>query len=325
MIERSTSPEETTKQLQALHSLKILDTHPEARFDRITRLAKRLFNVPFAILSLADLGRPDLSDSQVLDALETAAGLSADEAGAGGSHQVMILTDTREDARFSAIPATFGGVEIRFYAGCPVHAPDGSRMGALCLMDTVPRNLPSDDVDLFRDLGEMVNEELSSLSMATSDVLTKLANRRGFERIASHIVPIAQRLRVPLSLVQIDLDGFKQINDAGGHAAGDRALAAFARHLLKNFRRSDVVARLGGDEFCVLLSGADEREVRQSLQRLRLRLERDGAYRIGFSAGIARFDPSRHASVDDLLKDADQRMYEAKRHKRTSARTSALS
>ena len=307
MVE-STAPGDETRQLQALHSIKVLDAQPDGRFERVTRLAKRLFNVPIALVCLNDQ-RP-VALAAMLDVLETACETS--------SEKVFVVPDTRQDVRFRKQKAVVGDRAIRFCVGCPVYGPDGGRIAMLCLADFVPRTIAAEDRELLIELGSMLTEEFFSLSMATSDVLTKLANRRGFELIADHIVPMAKRLNLPLALVHIDLDRFKNINDTRGHEAGDRVLVTFARHLLKNFFESDVVARLGGDEFCVLMS-ATKLEVRQALRRLEIRLEQQGREPIRFSAGIAVLDPERHVTVADFLREADQRMYETKRRKRTNA------
>jgi diguanylate cyclase (GGDEF)-like protein len=316
MVE-SFPPSDETKRLQALQSLKVLDAQPDARFERIIRLARRLFDVPLAAVLLADRGGSAPQQRELLEVFESAHRRAA---GNGAAHDVFVVPDTASDPRFRRRTLTLDDRTVRFYAGCAVHASHGARVGTLCLVDTVPRTFGAEDLQLLAELGGMISEELSALSIATSDTLTKIANRRGFEHIASHILPMAKRLRLPVALVHIDLDGFKGINDSRGHEAGDRVLAAFARHLLKNFRESDVVARLGGDEFCVLMSGAPEDAVMETLRRLTARLEQCAAESIRFSAGIAMFDPSRHASIDDLLRDADHRMYESKRRNRAQRR-----
>ena len=302
-----------TRQLQVLHALKILDTQPEERFARIVRMAKHLFGVPHASLNLLDGGRPSTARSSVFDKLEDRA--PARGAAEARERSVRLIVDTLEEPALAREGLVVDGLEVRFYAGCPIYAPDGRRMGTLRLLDTMPRILSAEDLYMLGELGQLVEEGLSSLSMATCDDLTKLANRRGFERIAAHILPMAKRLGMPLALVQIDLDDLKQINDTRGHEAGDRSLAVFARHLLKNFRGSDVVARLGGDEFCVLMSGATEMDVQQSLQRLKAHLQGADGEAIRFSAGVAVFDRRRHGAVHDLLREADERMYDAKRRK----------
>lgn len=309
---------EETKQLQALHSLRVLDIQPEARLERVTTMAKRLFGVPIAVLWLDDGQREAREHAAAISLFESARRRSRRPA-----DELFIVADAFADARFGYTPAVLEGRKARFYASCPVHAGDGGRTGTLSLIDTQPRNFSAEDVALLRELGSMIDEVLRSLSMATSDDLTKLANRRGFAGIAAHILPMALRLNIPLALIQFDLDDFKLINDRDGHEAGDRALISFARQLLKNFRESDVVARLGGDEFCVLMSGTSQAEVVSTLKRLKTCLGRESEPVLQFSAGVAMLDRRRHAVVDDLLRDADRRMYECKRRKRAASVKSA--
>jgi diguanylate cyclase (GGDEF)-like protein len=312
-----TLPSEETRRLHALHSLKILDAHGDTRFERVTRMAKRLFRAAITVVDVVGRSQPGPL-RQVLDAFEAARPRDAHTPSAGAD--IFEVQDARLDPRFANEMIALEALKIRFYAGCAVYGPDGSRLGTICVLDSKPRKLSTEDLELLAELGEMVEEEFVALSLATSDVLTKLANRRGFEQIASHILPMAKRLKLPLAFVQIDLDGFKEVNDSHGHEAGDRLLAAFARELLKNFRESDVVARCGGDEFCVLMSGAAEADVRQSLARLEALLARADGGPIRFSAGVAMFDAARHTSLADLVRDADTRMYEAKRRRRAASR-----
>jgi diguanylate cyclase (GGDEF)-like protein len=318
MAEQTLPPDET-RRLHALHSLKIFDAHGDARFERATRMAKRLFGVALAVVDVA--GRSEAGAlRRLLAAFEAARPRSEGARGAGPD--VFQVPDARRDPRFARETAALDELDVRFYAGCAVHAADGSRLATLCVLDIAPRTFSAEDLELLGELAQMVKQELLALSMAASDVLTKIANRRGFEQIAAHILPMARRLKLPLALVQIDLDGLKEVNDSLGHEAGDRLLSAFARQLLKNFRESDVVARCGGDEFCVLLSGASEAEVRLSLARLEALLVRAESQSIRFSAGVAMFDAARHATLADLVHEADTRMYEAKRGKRSAERAS---
>lgn len=309
---------EDTKQLQALHSFKVLDVQPEARFERVTSMARRLFGVPIAVLKLDDRipGRRD--HAAAIDFFEAAR--TNDDAARTAT---LVIPDAAADPKCRAAPSVLGGAAPRFYAGCPVQSSDGIRIGTLALIDTQPRQLSREEQGLLGELSSMVSEIFSSLSIATSDELTKLANRRGFEAIAGHILPMAIRLDIPLSLVQFDLDGLKQINDTYGHEAGDRMLVSFARQLLKNFRESDVVARLGGDEFCVLLSGAGNADVTAPLERLEDCLCEAHRPPIRFSAGVATLDAQRHVYVGDLLREADHIMYESKRFKQRAAQALA--
>lgn len=166
----------------------------------------------------------------------------------------------------------------------------------------------------------MVSNELAALRLATIDELTGLSNRRAFNTIADQSLHMCSRSNRSASLLMLDLDGFKQINDELGHAAGDKALVEFSQTLRASFRDSDVVARLGGDEFCVLLTETDLEHAWCSVERFRDALNAKNdlpgrKYRLMFSAGVIQWDPDRHCKVSDLLSDADVMMYERKRAK----------
>jgi diguanylate cyclase (GGDEF)-like protein len=228
--------------------------------------------------------------------------------------EVLVIADATEDERFRHNPLVLGGPEIRFYAGCPIKAPDGHALGTLCVIDSKPRLLQDDDAQLLRDLAELVEEEIKALSLATVDELTGLTNRRGLETMARHVLGFCDRVERPASVLLFDLNGFKQVNDELGHAAGDRVLQGFADALLSAFRHSDVVARLGGDEFCVVLSGACKEDVTRPLAELKTRLAACiGPHPVSFSVGVAEYDARRHHAFEELLAEADSRMYEEKR------------
>jgi diguanylate cyclase (GGDEF)-like protein len=311
-------PPNEAARLKSLHGLRVLDTPPEERFDRLTRLAKRLFEVPIVLVSFVDAHRQWFKSRQGLDVSETPREISF------CGHAILedgvfVVPDAHDDERFKDSPLVRAYPNIRFYAGRPVKAPDGARVGTLCLMDHRSREMDSEDLHLLNDIGTLVEEEFRNLELITTDELTGITNRRGFRAIAGHTLALCRRVGRPATLVLLDLDRFKEINDTLGHAAGDKLLKTFSRHLLDAFRDSDVVARLGGDEFCVLLSGTDELAAARPLENLRERLEAaaaaapEGEPPVRFSAGAASYDPKRHPAVDDLLHDADLRMYEVKR------------
>lgn len=315
----NTTSDETLR-LQTLNSLKILNTHQEERFDRITKLTQRLLDVPVALFSLVDEDRIWFKSRQGLESAEMPRqGTLCDYV--LQCETVFVVEDATKDARFRDNPVVTEAPGVRFYAGYPVCAQDGSRLGTLCVLDTVPRQIASEDIDLMQELGQLIEDELSTLTMASTDVLTKLANRRGFQMIAEPMIALCQRAWHPATLVMFDLDGLKQINDEFGHEAGDSSIKDFARLLLKVFRESDVVARIGGDEFCVLLTDPEEANSTCPLERLQERVDsynakRKQQYTLSFSAGVVPFDKKFHTSVDDLLRDADERMYSQKRSKK---------
>ncbi|MHC5011618.1 MAG: GGDEF domain-containing protein [Planctomycetota bacterium] len=305
-------PDDEVQRLRTLRALELLDTPPEERFDRVTRLARRLFDVPIALVSLVDEDRQWFKSRQGLDAEETPREISFCGHAILGD-RVLVVEDALQDNRFHDNPLVTGQPGVRFYAGHPLSAQDGSKMGTLCLVDRQPRTLSRDDLELLSDLAAMVESEFTALRLATTDLLTGLSNRLGFEKIASHALAFCARTGQSSSLLFFDMDAFKEVNDRFGHDEGDRALVAMSRLLLETFRHSDVVARLGGDEFCV---------VEAELARLAVGVRAHNAsreldYDLSYSVGVCAYDPARHHTVNDLLREADRRMYRQK-EERTS-------
>ncbi len=143
----------------ALEDLDILDSPPEERFDRITRLAKEIFNVPIALVSLVDSNRQWFKSRQGLDAKETPRDISF--CGHAIAHnELFIIEDTLKDARFHDNPLVINEPHIRFYAGYQLKVAGGQSIGTLCIIDRKPRKLTLDERKLLRDLGSMVESEL---------------------------------------------------------------------------------------------------------------------------------------------------------------------
>lgn len=158
-------------------------------------------------------------------------------------------------------------------------------------------------------------------SIATTDSLTGLKNRRGFdEMLARELDRTRRKKSVGGVLVMIDLDCFKQINDTYGHQAGDACLKLVGFTLAHDLRAMDTAARLGGDEFVLLLTDTDTKSVSSRLQYVVSRLNNlsivwEGAeIAITASIGIKPFD--RQNSADDIIAAADQNMYTDKRARR---------
>lgn len=239
-------PEDDDLRVGALHALKVLDTPVEERFDRLTRLAKRLFGVPIAVVSLVDANRQWFKSCLGLDASETSRDVSFCGHAILGD-DIFLVPDASADPRFNDNPLVTGEPNIRFYAGCPLTVSNGSKLGTLCIIDRIPRTFDEEDLKLLKDLALMAEQELAAVQIATMDYLTMLSNRRGFDTLSMHALGLCRRLKRPASLIYFDLDNFKPINDRFGHPAGDRALVEFAHLLKQTFRESDVVGRVGGD------------------------------------------------------------------------------
>jgi len=150
------------------------------------------------------------------------------------------------------------------------------------------------------------------------DALTGLANRGWFEERLEEEMSRAQRSGQPLSLGVVDLDGFREVNSAHGHAGGDLALRSVARRLRSSIRKSDLAARLGGDEFVIVFPDTDVAQAVQRLESLRQEVaslpvqgSRSG-FTVTMSVGVASF-PSDGARIAEVLAAADARAFEAKR------------
>ena len=304
------------ERLRTLHSLNILDTESEERFDRITRIAKRMFNVPIELISLVDENRQWFKSCLGLAVGETSRDISF------CGHAILenncfIIEDASKDERFHDNPLVVGEPYIKFYAGCPIQYSDDSNLGTLCIIDSKPRHFTKEDHDALIDLAKTVENEIVSFDLATIDSLTKLNNRRGFEFIASKELDICSRYFISASLVYIDLNGFKPINDTYGHAEGDKALSIFGKQVANISRKSDIPARLGGDEFVILFVNTNKEAARKAMQRLRNSLDEilkneEKPYSLNYSYGIVEYHTKKHDSIDALLSAADSEMYKHK-------------
>lgn len=312
-------PPDEQARLQALRSLGVLDTPPEERFDRLTRMAKRLFGVPIALVSLVDENRQWFKSCFGLDASETPRDLSFCGHAILGN-ELFVIPDALADERFADNPVVVNDPFVRFYAGCPLRGPNGHKLGTLCIIDRQPRSFDTDELEALVDLAAMVERELAAVQLATLDELTKISNRRGFTMLAQHSLHVCVRRQLAASLVFMDLDKFKPINDRFGHAEGDRALTAFAEQIKTTCRESDVFGRLGGDEFVVLLIDTPKERAEGVVARLRRCVEKYNeeakrGYDISFSYGIVEFNPAKHQTLDAMLADGDSLMYRLKRSK----------
>lgn len=169
-----------------------------------------------------------------------------------------------------------------------------------------------------RDISLRKAHEEQLVFVSTHDALTGLHNRAHFE---AEFKRAAQGRLLPVSVIVTDVDGLKAVNDSLGHAAGDELIKAAADCLRRSFRAGDLVARLGGDEFAVLLPGADEAAVAESLQRIRAEMECSGqrppCVQVSMSLGAAT--ASTPEELAQVLREADRRMYQDKTARKTSA------
>jgi len=310
-------PDNELIRLDTLRSLNILDTPAEERFDRLTRLAKRMFGVPMALVSLIDENRQWFKSCNGLDASETARDISFCGHAILGE-EIFLVPDAAADERFADNPLVTRFPHIRFYAGSPLKHANGSKLGTLCILDTRPRSLNRDDLIDLRYLSEMAERELSAANLATTDELTGLSNKRGFILLAEKSLSFCLRQNTHCSLVYIDLDNFNDINTTYGEQEGDKALKLFSEKLKANFRDSDVIGRLGGDEFVLLLNNTNstlaeaivskfEEAIKEFNTFSRLR------YRLTFARSVVTAYLHAGTSVETMLKDAESLLQDNRR------------
>jgi diguanylate cyclase (GGDEF)-like protein len=152
--------------------------------------------------------------------------------------------------------------------------------------------------------------------LARIDYLTGIANRRSFFEIAQRELERAQRYDHPLTIVYIDLDDFKSVNDQGGHRAGDKLLCAVADQAVKHSRKTDLLARLGGDEFILLLPQTGQAGSKLIVSRIQLALLAEmqrNAWPVTFSIGVLTWQHAE-TNMDELIKKADELMYSVKKN-----------
>jgi diguanylate cyclase (GGDEF)-like protein len=184
---------------------------------------------------------------------------------------------------------------------------------------------------LVRDISERKTFEAEFELRANTDYLTNVGNRQHFMEEAERELLRAARYGEPLSLLMLDIDFFKRINDAHGHAIGDEALKTLAETCRRTLREVDIIGRLGGEEFAVLLPETDLHTAAEAAERLRatiaqahIPVEKGSPVSIAASIGVASLNAG-NLTVDRLLNAADKALYEAKRAGRDRVRVEALS
>lgn len=202
---------------------------------------------------------------------------------------------------------------------------DGQEVWALTSISLVhdAQGEPLHFIFQIEDITERKRAEGAIKTLSLVDELTGLYNRRGFLAFSEQHLVSVQRANKSLMVVYADLDGLKQINDSYGHKEGDRALVKTAEILRETFRSSDVIGRLGGDEFTVFAAVEPEGGVETVMARLNDKFQRYNSqagqpYRLSISVGLAFMHPHEKQTVEDLMAQADESMYQNKRQRKAS-------
>jgi len=229
----------------------------------------------------------------------------------------MVVLDASQDPLFKDNPLVIGMPFIRFYAGYPIKAPSGEKLGSLCVIDDKPRFFSENDYQLLRELGLMVEEEIASNLLLSEDHLTGLLNRRGFDHRAQHILDLCQMQGLTTALVYFDLDNFEAIHASEDLQAGDEALRQFGLLLQNNFRESDLLGRISGDEFVALTVHQEDGDNQQVLQRLQVSVSAynsrvSSTQLIKYTCGVVATLDKGDYELQQLYDKADQAMYRNK-------------
>lgn len=317
--------------------------------DQIARTAAQVFSVPMVVTTLNERYRNWYRSAYGVHGpfLERLLNFCSQ---ANLSDLAFAVSDVRKDAHFANDPAVEEPPHVVFFAGAPLHDPDGKRFGSLCLIDTKPHEFSNDQLRLLesfagivsqdicvrsaaryavRDLIEAEHDKCGLFDMAMTDPLTKALNRRAFFRFAEREVLRASRHGKPVSALLFDIDHFKHVNDAYGHSVGDEVLTRLVECVTRSVRDEDLVGRIGGEEFAILLPETDPQRasvlanrIRESVSELKF-AGRERVFNITISIGIS--EPG-FADLDILpaLERADAALYLAKQRGRNRVEVTPL-
>lgn len=254
--------------LAALDRYAVLDTEAETSFDRITALVRTVLKMPMVAVSLIDQHRQWFKSRQGLNVQ------SMDRHVSFCTHTIrtqapLVIPDATLDPRFVDNPLVIGTPFIRSYAGAPLSTPDGYNVGALCAMDIVPREFDAAQIEILLSFAALVVDELELRTIAQTDFLTGAISRRGFIHELDQALARHHRRAEPQTLLMLDLDHFKAINDTLGHSVGDQVLVAVASACGQVGRGEDAFGRVGGEEFAILLAGTGVENGLQAAERFR--------------------------------------------------------
>jgi len=329
-MQRAPLPLDEPSRLEALRRLHVLDTPAEERYDRVTRLARKIFESKVVAISLVDATRVWFKSSIGLDMPQ----LSRDVSFASHvihSSDVLVIDDLREDARFSGNPLVTSDPWLRFYAGCPLLAADGTVLGALEVLDARPHSFTSSQKEALRDLAKIAERELNTVAFTPAqeevfagdgegasrvDTLTRLWTRAAIVDILQRELAYSRQRESKVGLLLIDVDKLRSLNATHGHDAGDSALRELTRRIRSCLRPYDAVGRFGGEEFLCVLPGTDLDGCILVAERIRLAIAKEplipsAGATLSVTIGSVASSPS---AIDSgtLIRSVEQSVFRAK-------------
>jgi diguanylate cyclase (GGDEF)-like protein len=303
------------------------------RLDIVTRLARRLFRVPVVTLSLVKDSKVKLFAAQGIPATVLGTEVAFDAATIANDGP-LVVPDTIGDTRFLDHPWVTGRLQVRYYAGALVVAPDGAIAGVLGVCDRMPNALAEGDLILLRDLARLVESELKLVALgraqaqlveqserlrrrALIDTGTQLWNRHAMFELLDREFHRARREQEGVAVILGEIDGFDAVVKEHGNAAGNSVLVEVTNRIRGIVRRSDTVARFGPDEFLVFLARCDMDNAVALAERMRHRMRKTpiavgpSQVTVSMTFGVASSAEAAEWTPDSLVRRADEALAEA--------------
>lgn len=232
-----------------------------------------------------------------------------------GASQAVIIPDTAKDPVTSRMQIT-KHLGSNAFIGVPIAISQNATYGTICVMSKVGREYEEKEIKLLEAMASLIGFVADLENNSIKDELTGVYNRKYFENYnpGKRNQDIGQQM----SVMFIDIDDFKKINDTYGHEVGDAVLLEVTRRLKENIRNTDVIVRMGGDEFLVIIECTkNDKELQTIAKKLLFAIEKpvhigEHTITVSISIGISR-GSLYNLSINDLVKQADQAMYGVKR------------
>jgi diguanylate cyclase (GGDEF)-like protein len=309
-------PANEAQRLRSLERYGLLDTASNPYLKKILNLATDLLGTPIALVSLVDERRQWFLSRHGLEVEETPRQMAFCAHAIAGDHP-LIVPDALEDDRFNTNPLVLEGPRNRFYAGIPLKSSGGYNLGTLCVIDHKPHHPTPHQVERLQLIAELVMHDIELRHLALLCPVTGVFNRQPFFQLGAKEVAHTRERLQPLSLVNVDIDNFRLINNRWGHDAGDQVLRQFAKLCQDHLQEQDLIGRIGDEEFGLLLVGRDETSAMVFAQNLHavaatmpgVHTPKD--YHLAISGGVTSLSPSDQG-FEDLFNRADRALDLAK-------------
>lgn len=326
-------PADEGERLEALESLGILYSPSEERFDRITKLACKVFDVPMALVSLVASECQWFKSSQGISAAETPREISFCGHAIHGE-DALVIPDAAVDPRFEDNPLVTGPPNIRFYAGHPIEY-QGRKLGTLCLIDDQPRSFSMSDREDLKSLALWVQNEISVTALSQSqlellkelgvsrrqnmlDPLTKTWNRAGLDELLFKEYSRARREQASVSIMLAGVENIDEINKVANHGSADLVLMEVAQRVRAAIRPQDVLGRVDENQFLVYLGDCFSNAAAGIGQRVLARVTEDpleaGEYsgEVTISIGIGCIASAEDIDIESLVALAEEALAAAR-------------